>query len=91
MIKVALSGAIPQINDPAVKRATPTMNKRRRPEDVAERPTGQQERRIGEIVAVEDPLQLGDARSKLRADVLQREIDDRRVELCEKDTETRGD
>jgi hypothetical protein len=57
----------------------------------AERSTGQQERRVSEIVAVEDPLQLSDARSKLRADVLQCEIDDRRVELCEKDTETRGD
>jgi len=45
-------------------------------EDVAERSTGQQERRVGEIVAVHDPLQLRDARPKLCADVFQREIDD---------------
>src|SRR3984885_9395069 len=60
------------------------------PVKVGDQPTAQQQHRIGEIVAVDGPLQRGDAGAEMLPDRRDREIDHRAVELGDQHRETQG-
>ena len=60
------------------------------PEQVAERPAGEHQRREREHVAVDDPLQVADAGAERRLDVGERDADDRVVEEGEEEDRAEG-
>lgn len=49
--------------------------------DVSDRAAGQQQAGIDKVIGVDHPLHLADAGVKIAGDALEREIDDRRVDL----------
>jgi hypothetical protein len=57
-------------------------------EPVAERAGGQNERREGDRVGIDDPLQVGERTAIGRADAVDRDIDDGDVELHDHITQT---